>query len=187
MRMVCDLDGVVFDFDRAWTTRHRRQFGSQVQRLTPQGWGQVHELAGMGVDEFWEWWERSGSWSGMPTYPGAVEALRLAEAEGWDITYATNRPLPDHHTRGAILEAGLPQPENLKWVTRKWEVEGDLYLEDAPGNLVEMYRHGRAAVRVERPWNSPELYPMLEGKSSIPNLTPATLAPLLDLMYWAKN
>lgn len=178
--MVVDLDGVVFDFDRGWTTRHRDQFlWSEAAPGLTQEWDQLHLIAGFATrEEFWEWFFDTGGFTGMPLYPGARDALWMADSRGWFIVYATNRPTPDTVTAKELVRAGLPAAHRLHHTQAKWEVPGDLYLEDAPGNITAMLSMGCRVVPVERPWNQ-SLLAGFDPDATIPGLTRDTLLPWL--------
>ena len=179
MTLACDLDGVVFDFDRAWVQRHRAWFGSDLQPNMPQDWNELHLLAGFpDPTAFWSWWYASGGFRGVPLHEGARQALRMADLRGWSIVYVTNRPA-DLVTERALEEAWIPQRHHLIHTQAKWEIPAHLWVEDSPlnlGPLVETPREPMPWVlRVERPWNRR----LGGGHASIPNLTPEALLPWL--------
>lgn len=180
MVLVCDLDGVIFDFDRAWTDRHRADFGSDLKPRMPQRWADIYEMSGLDRDAFWKWWTSTGGFASLPVHEGAREALVMAGHEGWWVIYATNRHRYTYATTlDALHEAGMPHPSSLVHTRRKWTLEADLFVEDAPENLMRMHEHGSATLRIERPWNRPEDYPELSDVPSIPDLTSEGLRPHL--------
>lgn len=179
--LVCDLDGVVFDFDREWVARHRAwwpEAPDSPEVAMPQMWDDLHLLSGLGHRQvFWDWWYASGGFVGLPLYPGARDALWFARDRGWSIVYATNRPTPDVVTAEELVRAGLPDAHQLEHTDSKWELPASLFLEDAPHNLEMMHAvRGSTTLRVVRPWNRIEDYPQLADIPSISNLTRDTLA-----------
>jgi len=165
---------VVFDFDLGWCRRMGIEPG-QVQE-----WDELHILAGLDTPaEFWAWFQESGGFKGLPLYEEARAALELAQARGWFIIYATNRPnWAMEHTFEELARFSLPQANHLYRTDRKWEVSGDLYLEDAPHNLWTMMESGCRVLPVAQPWNRRFLEGWLEY-GWIERLTPDTLRPHL--------
>lgn len=184
MRIVCDLDGVVFDFDRTWIERYHAWFPGARPHLRPglpQLWGDIVIMAGFDSSkQFWAWWSASGGWEEMDLYPQAVDALWALNDEGHQLVYATNRPKPDTQTGPELVRLEFPQAVNLRHVQAKWEIPGDAYIEDAPHNLVEM--DPVRTIRIKRPWNDPILYPDLGGLLAIDNLTPSLIFAALGMM-----
>jgi hypothetical protein len=173
--LVCDLDGVVVDFDRGWCERRGIEPG-QVQE-----WDELHILAGLDSPaEFWRWFQESGGFAGLPLFPQAKAALELAAHRGWFIVYATNRPdWALHQTQQDLILHGLPQAHHLTFTPRKWGVQGDLYLEDAPANIMAMWSMGCRVVPVWQPWNH-RLLANLPIDDWLESLTPHSLRPWLE-------
>jgi hypothetical protein len=103
----------------------------------------------------------------------------MADTRGWFIVYATNRPMPDSVTSDELVRAGLPGAHRLSHTKAKWEVPGDLYLEDAPGNISAMLSMGCRVVPVKRPWNQSYLAGF-DPAGTITNVTRETLLPWLE-------
>lgn len=185
LTLVCDLDGVVMDFDRAWVTRRRAERPDlNLRQNMPQRWGDITRLGGFDHDhEFWQWFDASGGWVGVPLYEGARDALWSINDRGWHIIYATNRR-ESPQTQNELVRFQLPQAHHLVHTKAKWEVSGDLYLEDSPGNLVEMRNRGLPVIRVGRPWNRALEYPELDGIATIADLTEHQIS---DWLTWAEG
>lgn len=173
--LVCDLDGVIIDFDRGWCERR------SVEPGQAQAWDELHLVGGFDSrEDYWAWFYESGGFKGLPLYPGAKEALWMANDRGWFIIYATNRPGQDSMiTVQALVHASLPQAHHVYVTQRKWEVAGDLYLEDAPGNIMAMMDMGCRVVPVERPWNQ-DLLHAFDPDGTIDGVTVDTLKPWLE-------
>ncbi len=165
-------DGVIFDFDRAWTDRHPAE---DVPPGMAQKYNTLHELAGLeSSDAFWGWFAGSGGFRKLPLYPAALPALRRL-GHHFDIHLATARPpWAQLDTLEAIAQFGEPIPR-LKAVwfePEKEKLPVDLWIEDNPLTINRIVaEHGPGSViRVDRPWNHPADYPVMLGVQSIREL-----------------
>lgn len=68
----------------------------------------------------------------------------------------TKPPWAIHDTFAWLAENRIPTRE-VHILEKKWEVDCDVYLEDAPHNLAGLVRKrpDRVVVRYVRPWNGP--------------------------------
>jgi 5'(3')-deoxyribonucleotidase len=111
--------------------------------------------------EFWSWAgpkaHRRSIFRHLETYPTAVESLRRLAAAGHRIVIVTTKP---HWARTDtfrwLADADLPTTE-VHLSDRKYEVDCDVYLDDAPHVLEQLTEHRPAATicRFVRPWNQP--------------------------------
>ncbi|MFP3913985.1 MAG: 5' nucleotidase, NT5C type [Actinomycetota bacterium] len=161
MRLGIDLDGVVADFNTGWITRYNSDFGADVAFDAVRSWDAIPSLTHFRhMGEFWRWARDHGGHSlfrHLETYDGAVEALGVLAELGHSIVVVTTKPgWAVHDTFEWIAENRIPTRE-VHILDRKWEVDCDIYLEDAPHNLMRLVRHRpeRIVVRYVRPWNQP--------------------------------
>lgn len=161
MRLGIDLDGVVADFNTGWIRRYNSDFGADVAFDAVEAWDAIPSLTHFRhMGEFWKWAQDHDGHSlfrHLETYRGAVEALwDLAKRKHHIVIVTTKPPWAIHDTFAWIAEQRLPTRE-VHIVNRKWEVDCDVYLEDAPHNLEKLVanRPDRVVARFVRPWNEP--------------------------------
>lgn len=161
MRLGIDLDGVVADFNTGWITRYNADFGADVAFDAVTSWDAIPSLTHFRhMGEFWRWAQDHDGHSlfrHLETYAGAVEALWALTRKRHTVVILTTKPhWAIHDTFEWIAEHRIPTRE-VHILDQKWEVDCDLYLEDAPHNLEELVRHRpeRMVARFVRPWNHP--------------------------------
>ncbi len=161
MRLGIDLDGVVVDFNGGWITRYNAEFGADIALDAVKSWGGMQELTHFAdMAEFWRWAKGDGTGSlfrHLDTYPGAVSSLRKLVRAGHEIVIiTTKRQWAIHDTYAWLAEHRIPTRE-VHITSRKWLVDCDVYLEDAPHNLRRIHHERPEAVvcRFVRPWNEP--------------------------------
>ncbi|HLU31480.1 MAG TPA: hypothetical protein VK088_06930 [Acidimicrobiia bacterium] len=161
MRLGIDLDGVVADFNTGWIRRYNADFGADVAFDAVEAWDAIPSLTHFRhMGEFWKWAQDHDGHSlfrHLETYDGAVEALwDLVRKKHRVVIVTTKPPWAIHDTFAWIADQELPTRE-VHIVGRKWEVDCDIYLEDAPHNLEKLVanRPDRIVARFVRPWNEP--------------------------------
>ena len=162
MRLGIDLDGVVADFNAGWMELHAQEFGTQLLPEMVDSWNSLHRIGGFAdMREFWAWAapkeHRRSIFRHLEPYPGAVDSLRTLADHGHRIVIVTTKP---HWARTDTLrwlaDNELPTTE-VHLSDRKYEVDCDVYLDDAPHVLDELVEHrsGATICRFVRPWNTP--------------------------------
>ncbi len=160
MRLGIDLDGVVADFNSGWMRRYNEQFGTELDPSMVTTWNAMLGLTRFAsMQEFWSWAHGSDGPSifrDLPVFPDAVPALRRLSVDH-DIVILTTKPRwAIHDTFAWIAEHRVPTRE-VHMITRKWEVDCDVYLDDAPHLLPRLVvsRPNATIARFVRPWNQP--------------------------------
>jgi 5'(3')-deoxyribonucleotidase len=161
MRLGIDLDGVVADFNKGWIERYRDDFGVDLPPDAMTTWsGMVNLTHFADMDAFWEWASDFGNGSlfrHLDTYPDALPALdRLAKQH--EIVIITTKPgWAVHDTYSWLADRQIPTREVhvFDFDSPKSAVHCDIYLEDAPHNLVDLVRNRpeSTVARFVRPWN----------------------------------
>lgn len=161
MRLGIDLDGVGADFNSGWISRYNAQFGADVAFDAVRSWDAIPALTHFRhMGEFWDWardHEGHSLFRHLEPYPGAVEALWSLARDGHAVVVLTTKPWwAIHDTFAWLAQHRIPTRE-VHILEEKWEVDCDVYLEDAPHNLEELVRHrpDRVVARFVRPWNEP--------------------------------
>lgn len=159
--MGIDLDGVVADFNAGWIDRYNMERGTSLTSDLVTDWDIIPSLTHFEhMGQFWRWasdFDGATLFRNLETFPGAVDALWTLAKAGHRIVVVTTKPrwaIPD--TYSWIGEHRLPTRE-VHITNRKWEVECDVYLDDAPANLRAFLRHrpDTRICRFVRPWNYP--------------------------------
>lgn len=160
MRLGIDLDGVVADFNGGWTKAYNQQFATELGAEAVTGWNQIPSLTHFeNMGEFWHWargLEGGSLFSRLDPYPGAVEAL-VGLAGEHDIVVVTTKPSwAEIDTYAWLVEHGVPASE-VHITGKKWAVDVDVFLDDAPHVLRYLVERRPDAVvcRYVRPWNHP--------------------------------
>jgi 5'(3')-deoxyribonucleotidase len=156
MRLGIDLDGVVADFDRGWTSSYTAEFGVAPRQAVPE-WDGLHRLTHFpDMAAFWDWMHTRGVFGRLDPIPGAVEGLtELArEHEIVIISAKDDAAIPD--TLRWLAQLRIPTRE-IHFTGAKHTVACDVYLDDSPIVLPALVRHrpGALICRMVAPWNTP--------------------------------
>lgn len=162
MRLGIDLDGVVADFNAGWMQIHADEFGTQLDAGMVDTWDGLHRLGGFDdMRAFWSWASpkehRRSIFRHLEPYPHALDSLRLLRRRGHRIVIVTTKPNWAHtDTFRWLADHEVPSTE-VHLSDRKYEVDCDIYLDDAPHVLDELVEHRGTALicRFVRPWNRP--------------------------------
>lgn len=164
MRLGIDLDGVVADFDKGWTTQYRQEFGTDPRTVhfepgAPQiAWDGLHKMTHFpNMREFWDWVNDRHLFRHLDLMPGAREALTELAAAGHEIVIITAKPdraIPD--TLHWLADQRIPTRE-IHFQREKHRVACDVYLDDSPLVLPKLVEHHPTALvcRMVAPWNEP--------------------------------
>ena len=161
LRIGIDLDGVVADFNRGWTSAWNRQRGTDLTVADVDSWDVLPTLTGLpSMREFWRWASDLGEgrslFRDLPTFDGAVEAVEALVDAGHHTVVLTAKPgWAVHDTFAWLSEVRFPTCE-VHILDDKFRVPCDVYVDDAPHVLRDYVRHRPEAtiLRFVRPWNS---------------------------------
>lgn len=156
LRVICDLDGVVANFDdsaRALLKEHRG-----VDAPPSDGWDSIQSYC---TDEDWGWlWAEGvelGLFRNCVPYAGAEPALRQLDRLV-ELAFVTSRPkaaIPD--TLAWLGRYRFPVPELHVVCDRpKSDVvpQADIYIDDGPHVIDDLRRNTHGLVLIfDRPWN----------------------------------
>jgi 5'(3')-deoxyribonucleotidase len=162
LRLGIDLDGVVADFNRGWTSAYNDRFGAELVPEMVTTWDSPLELTHFAdMRAFWAWARDHDGHSvfrHLEPYPGAVETLRELNREGHDVVILTAKPnWAVHDTLEWIADHRIPTRE-IHFIDAKHTIACEVYLDDAPSQVRDLaaYRADTATVcRFVRPWNVP--------------------------------
>ena len=162
LRIGIDLDGVVADFNRGWTSAWNEQRGTDIGVEDVDDWDVLPTLTGLSsMREFWRWASDLGEgrslFRDLPTFDGAVDAVReLARAGHHPVVLTTKPHWAVHDTLSWLADVRFPTTE-VHILEDKWTVDCDVYIDDAPHILRGYVQHRPEAtlLRYVRPWNHP--------------------------------
>ncbi len=161
MRLGIDLDGVVANFNGGWITFYNQEFGTNLTPEVVDSWDGIPAATHFpSMRQFWDWaryLNGASLFRHLDPYDGAVETLWDLAKEDHTIVILTSKPYwATHDTYAWIAEHRLPTRE-VHILDDKWQVDCDVYLDDAPHNVYDIHHHrpNRATVRYVRPWNHP--------------------------------
>jgi len=158
-----DLDGVCADYEAAFRASVARQFDLDPAELTPQTVHDSYSQWGLDSQAF----ERAHRlavvedrmFRHMAPMPGVSEALwRLSDRGVW-IRIITHRLCVNWaHETTAADTAGWLDTHNLPYrdlcfIGDKPDVGADVYVDDAPGNVLALRATGRPAIVFDQPYN----------------------------------
>jgi 5'(3')-deoxyribonucleotidase len=159
LRLGIDLDGVVADFNSGWIGRYNREFGASLEPSQVVMWDGIHGLTHFETMEgFWDW-AQSGDTSffrDLPVFEGALETITDLAREHRIVIVSSKYDWAIADTLAWLSEHRIPARE-IHFVWDKTTVPCDIYLEDAPHNLVGLVakRPDALVCRMVRPWNKP--------------------------------
>lgn len=162
LRLAIDLDGVVADFNRGWTSAYNQRFGSRLTAEMVRSWDGPLALTHFeDMEAFWAWArdvDGRSVFRHLEPYPGALDALHQLHADGHRLVIVSAKPdwaIPD--TLAWLAQHRIPTRE-VHFTEAKHEIDGDVYLDDAPAQVRQLTRHRAASAvvcRYVRPWNDP--------------------------------
>jgi len=162
LRIGIDLDGVVADFNRGWTTAWNEQRGTSLTVEDVDSWDVLPRLTGLpSMGDFWRWASDLGEgrslFRDLPTFDGALDAIRALVDAGHHTVVLTAKPRwAVHDTLSWLADVQFPTTE-VHILEDKHQVACDVYIDDAPHVLADYVRERPDAtiLRFVRPWNEP--------------------------------
>jgi 5'(3')-deoxyribonucleotidase len=156
MRIAMDIDGVLADWTEGWVRAFNRQFASNVSSLQVTTWNANLDLTPFeDQGEFFEWLKTVPDfWANLPSYPGAVEAVKDLKLAGHTVDFVTHRPDWAHQATYRWLDVrGLVAGSDLVFEADKGTTGHDVYVDDAPHVLQKLAEKRIPCIRFWRPWN----------------------------------
>jgi len=158
-----DLDGVCADYEAAFRASVARQHGRDPAQLLPQTVHDAYSQWGLDGDAFEQTHRRAviedRMFRHMQPLPGVSEALwRLSDLGVW-IRIITHRLCVNwaHETTAADTAGWLEHHRipyrDLCFIGDKPDVGADLYVDDAPNNVLALRATGRPAIVFDQPYN----------------------------------
>ncbi|MFO7777366.1 MAG: hypothetical protein R6V28_03335 [Nitriliruptoraceae bacterium] len=162
LRLGIDLDGVVADFNRGWTSAYNDAFGAALGPDMVTTWDSPLALTHFpDMGAFWRWARDHGGHSvfrHLEPYPGALAALRALAGAGHEVVIITAKPdWAVHDTLRWLADHEVPTRE-IHVTEDKHRVSCDVYLDDSPAQVATLAEHRGAVAavcRFVRAWNTP--------------------------------
>jgi 5'(3')-deoxyribonucleotidase len=185
--LACDLDGVVFQFNKSYCDLFWELFGIKFPAETseyPDVWNYEAQLASQGqIEDVWH--EINGVrnfhfWRHLPPYEGAQEFLKQAQEKFDDIYFITSRSGPEcqRATEGSLEALGVKDPKviisNYK-VPDLIHIGATDFLDDRDKNFEDCIAAGLNEDNannplnlwmLDKPWNRHYNHPWVERISS---------------------
>lgn len=158
-RLVIDLDGVCYEWDRTARYMLRTYKGYDWMVVPSTDWWSIKDSI---APADWDWLWTEGVKRGLFRYGHMVKDTRWALeqlSQKHTITIATSRPptaVNDTAEWVALYFKDIPL-EGLHIGENKADLPGDVLIDDRPSNIQEWNKTGRNALIFDQPWN--ELVP----------------------------
>lgn len=161
MRIVVDLDGVCYEFDKTARYMLRTYRGCTGMKLDAQYWDDIKDRV---TKRDWQWLWSEGVQLGLFRYGHMVQGARVGltslSASGHEIIFATHRPksaVQDTVDWLSLYMKDIPYT-GLHFLTNgedKHSIDADLLIDDKPENVVNWYyfTDRKGAILFDRPWN----------------------------------
>lgn len=155
IRIGCDMDGVVADFDKIWVDRYNHDFNTDIEYKHIQHWDALLTLTHFeDYDQWWDWArsKHEDLFLAAPVLPGAAEAIRRVHNLGHTIAFITAKPRwAAGHPGEWLIKHDIPFDE-IHVTNDKTYVRCDLYVDDAEHNILDFYIHTDATVVQYAAW-----------------------------------
>lgn len=148
MKIGIDLDDVVFPLvEPACLERG-------INHHLVQTWDDLFQVF---EGNLWEFLKESGIYARLELAPGARGVLLALHGEGHDLRFVTSRPDWANEATLSCLERTLPELRASDRLVHaagsKLEADCQVYVDDAPHHLTEIFEAGRTAICFDQPWN----------------------------------
>lgn len=162
MKIICDIDNVLVDWQSSWIDKYQHDFNRRVPWSTRGRWDCY--ATGTHFDNYTEFstWLGDAFWWEINDRPIPAAAFRLRDAvdRGHDVLLATHRPEGAPMYAATDFARRLCLPVVFAAPLEKAELDGDVWIDDAPELLWDLKRRGKQGIRFVCPWN--------EGAPGIP-------------------
>jgi hypothetical protein len=151
MNIALDLDGVVYDFWKAWTSK----WFLALDPALDAEYNSMTLHTGMDPAAWWQWFDEVVGWQSVEQYPEAWRAISTLVRRGHRIVAVTSRPQRARaDTYRQIAQFG-PLFAGVVFLEDKRQFVADLYVDDNPGVIYDLQvRYGPHKVIVcSQPWN----------------------------------
>lgn len=161
MKVIVDLDGVVFNFTdslRLYLVQHCGRMEHELPDA--EVWNFFMDQWGMTLEEFTDHCNK-GVDAGVifrqgPAWPGSIEGVNALKSRGHSVHIVTDRSfgnLSPQNTIEWLKENGVPY-DTITFSSDKTIVQADLLIEDRDKNYLAVEQAGNAVpVLMTRPWN----------------------------------
>jgi 5'-nucleotidase len=157
LRVIIDLDGVVYDWQGAFLNLYREWTGEEPPAGCESDWDFADKLPNRAVVNQIE--RGSRLWTDGNPYPGAIEAAKRL----FDTTDAYIATQPGRHVETAVTGKAWWLAQRMPWLDQerviyikpKWLLRADVLIDDRPRNVRKWLQHNPEGVAylVAQPWN----------------------------------
>jgi uncharacterized HAD superfamily protein len=155
IRLGVDLDNTLLEWQYHWADLYGQWFGRTIPVKDLGSWNACLDLTHFTtMNEFYDWFDRANGWDTQPYVKGAAGALYMFEQAGIQFQFVTARPrVGGVAARRWAAQEWPGHPVNVLGNQDKHNAPADLWIDDSPDVLTSLVRHGKRAVRFDRPWN----------------------------------
>ncbi len=156
MKIGCDLDNVVFEWQPFWGTLYNHDFDANLDLDELVEWESYKLTHFANYSDFIEWFGRTNGWRQMPYERGAFGALDTLIADGHRIDFITARNGSAIGPTNEWYKAN-PWPETrtslVCGMDEKAAVPCQVYIDDSPRVIRGLVDAGKRVIVYDKPWN----------------------------------
>lgn len=158
MKILLDQDQVLCQWTERVLEWFNRDYGTSIKITDVKDWGLAKTLGPAGRDFIRSCMRWPEFYTRLDPVPGAIEGTEWLLNRGHEVRIVTAVPASAgiaYHGKQQWLRDRMPFFE-LDWFVAhqlKWEVEGDLLLDDGPHNIKGFMERNRKVAVFDCPWN----------------------------------
>lgn len=159
MRIIVDMDEVLFQFVEHVLERWNREKGTHFNRDDIDAWHMEETLGAGAYTKITEWLNEPDFFDNLKPIPGAMEGVLSLMNSGHDVVIATTVAADVTHAfdgKRRSLQRWLPEfnLKNLVFTSRKGLLKGDVLIDDGSHNLDDWYKAGNTrGIVMHARWN----------------------------------
>lgn len=154
MRVAIDIDNVIVDWQGHWIDLYTQWFDREVDPEVAGTWDAL--TTGTHFEDakaFFNWFQYAGGWDTLPHVAGAQGALYQLRQLQVPFVFVTARPTAGEES-ARLLARQWGTGVQFLHAQSKHLAGADIWVDDSPEVLENLYTRNLKAIRFEAPWNS---------------------------------